>query len=273
MKEIKLVGLVLKPGLREEGQEMIDAINILTEKEIDYVIEGKSGYVEKIRENKIQAIITLGGDGTLLGAIKRNLIYDIPVLGIHLGKLGFLTEADFGEFESVIESLAKGNYLIKERMMLEIETEDGLTVSAINELVVRGKKATSFVGLKLFVGGKYVNSYVGDGLIVATPTGSTAYNLSAGGPILYPFCENYILTPIASHSLTQRSLVLPVTTELEIRFENTGMVAIIDGQEEVDLEGREKLIIRQRRVGVKVICRDEFDFFRALKNKLRWGDD
>jgi len=264
---IKKIGLVISPKKDSLKKEVSKVKRVLKKNGIEFVEEKEGGFGDE----KVDLIMTLGGDGTFLGGIRRNLHLGVPFVGIHLGRMGFLAEVEFEEIEELVEKFKTGEYCVKERMVLEIEV--GKKMLAVNEVVIRGEKATSFVGVKLYIGGEYVNSYLGDGLIVATPTGSTAYNLSAGGPIVYPFSNNYILTPIASHALTQRPLVLPTTIEkLEIRFDKSEqMVAIIDGQEQIGLDERESVWITKRKVGVKVVCKGDNDFFGVLKSKLGWG--
>lgn len=268
--KISKLGIVFRPDSEEIREKYLELENILKKYEITPVTDGVM--------DKVDAILTLGGDGTFLGAVRRNLGFGKPILGVHMGRLGFLAEAKFDEIEGIAKMLAEGTFEVKERMIIRMEVEENKSCRveyAVNEVVIKGDSPTSFVGMKLYIGGKYVNSYLGDGLIIATPTGSTAYNLSAGGPIVFPYSDNYILTPIASHSLSQRPLILPTSIEdVEIRFEKENkLIAVIDGQIEISLAETDRVLIGKREYGFKVICRNESDFFKVLKSKLNWGDD
>jgi NAD+ kinase len=181
-------------------------------------------------------LISLGGDGTLISLCRRSLMYHKPVLGIHAGQLGFLTDIQTDEISHFIEDLFIGNYRIDTRMMLEVSLHVNGKIEkvvAFNDVVLSRSKISHMSNIKAYVDGQLFNSYYGDGLIISTPTGSTAYNLSAGGPVVFPLTEALILTPICPHSLTQRPLVLPV--DFEVSFESDGdTVIVVDGKHEIE---------------------------------------
>ncbi len=275
MKSIKTLGIVLRPN----SPDLSDKLNLLIDKlnscGINHILEGVDS---ELMARKADAIMTLGGDGTFLGAIRRSYEYEKPYLGVHMGRLGFLAEASFDDIDLIVNLLKRGEYLVRDRMMIESSLSPGSSNErsvAVNELVIKGKKMSSFINLKLFVNDVYINSYLGDGLIISTPTGSTAYNLSAFGPIVFPYSSDFILTPICSHSLSQRPLVLPIDVgKVEVRFEESNdLLLIVDGQTEIELGGRGRVKIARAKQSVKVICRNDMDFFKVLKSKLNWGDD
>lgn len=268
--KIKTVGVVLRPGLPRLDAELGRLKKVLNQHNISVVSEGS------IYE-KSDIIFSLGGDGTFLGAARRGLVFQKPIIGLHLGRLGFLAEANFEDVEKIVNKLVDGNYKIRQRMVIRAEVQKENTCEAwqaVNELVFRGAPGNDFVHLKLNVGGKDINGYRGDGLIVATPTGSTAYNLSAGGPMVYPFSEQFIFTPICSHSLTQRPLVLPTTCENIgiVIADDKEMEMVVDGQERVSLLNVEIVKITKSVYSIPVVSFDDRDYFEVLKEKLNWGD-
>lgn len=268
--KIKTVGVVLRPGLPRLDAELSRLEKILDKRGIQTVSEG-------MIYEKADMIFSLGGDGTFLGAARRGLVFQKPIIGFHLGRLGFLAEANFEDVEKIVDKLIEGDYKVRQRMVIraEIQKENTCEVwQAVNELVFRGVPGNDFVHLKLNIGGKDINGYRGDGLIVATPTGSTAYNLSAGGPMVYPFSEQIIFTPICSHSLTQRPLVLPTTCDDigVVMADEKEIDMIVDGQERVNLSGVKIVKISKSTYSIPVISFDDKDYFEVLKEKLNWGD-
>jgi len=222
-------------------------------------------------------LVSIGGDGTLISLARRSYKYNKPIMGINAGKLGFLTDVVVDEIESFIEKYFKGEYRIDKRMMLKIEV-DKQKYYAFNDIVFSRETISSMVDLKVEAEclndkpkEKYwLNTYYGDGLIISTPTGSTAYNLSAGGPVVFPLTKSLILTPLCPHSLTQRPLVLPSDFRLIIES-NSKVEIIIDGQEIVHLyNGKAKIKIASK--SAKLIHRIERNYFDVLREKLNWGE-
>jgi NAD+ kinase len=222
-------------------------------------------------------LVSIGGDGTLISLARRSYKYNKPIMGINAGKLGFLTDVRVDEIESFIENFFNNEYRIDKRMMLRIEV-DKQKYYAFNDIVFSRETISSMVDLKVDAESlhdkskeKYwLNTYYGDGLIVSTPTGSTAYNLSAGGPVVFPLTKSLILTPLCPHSLTQRPLVLPSDFRLLIES-NSKVEIIIDGQEIVHLyNGKAKIKIASK--SAKLIHRVERNYFDVLREKLNWGE-
>ncbi len=219
-------------------------------------------------------LISLGGDGTLISLSRRSFYYDKPILGIYAGQLGFLTDIKSESIEDFLVKFFNGNYRIDERMMLEISlhVEDKIIkIVAFNDAVFVRYNITAMSRVDAFVDGQMINSYRGDGLIVSTPTGSTAYNISAGGPVVYPLTQALILTPICPHSLTQRPLVLPVDFEIEFKSKDDIQI-VIDGQERYRMSDFDKVTVKIANRSAKLIHSLERNYFEVLKTKLNWGN-
>ncbi len=268
--ELKKVYLKLERFLKSKGEEA------MIEKESGNMIGIKGGQMKEVLK-KVDGLISIGGDGTFLGLARESFLSGKTILGVNAGSLGFLTEVSLEEVEEVLEKIILGECVEKERMVMEIELPSSKNekVYAVNEIAIKGKNVAELVRLELWMDGKYVNTYSGDGLIVATPTGSTAYSLSAEGPILYPFAKNFIFTPICPHSFSQRPLVIPTTfLDIEVRVPAKGrkVVVVVDGQEEHELKRGKGLKIRKAEKGVRVFSNKNNDFFKVLREKLGWGE-
>lgn len=221
-------------------------------------------------------ILVLGGDGTLLGVARDAARVDIPILGVNLGHLGFLAEVERHEVDACLDRLFAGDYTIEQRMMLEadIARPDGRmeTAIALNDLVITRAAFTRLIDLKLYVDGSFVDEYSADGLICATPTGSTAYSLSAGGPIVDPTVELLIVTPVCPHKLYSRTVILPrqktVTVRLGERCRDYKAMVTMDGQRGVDLGFEDVLTIRRSAHTTKLLKMGD-EFYGVLRQKLR----
>jgi NAD+ kinase len=222
-------------------------------------------------------VIVLGGDGTLLAAARATAEIDVPLLGVNLGSLGFLTEVPVASLYQVLEAIAAGRGVIERRSLIECSLLRGREVLGsylvFNDAVVNKTTQARLNNYELFVDGLFVSSYRADGLIVATPTGSTAYSLSAGGPVLTPSVNAFVITPVAPHSLTHRPLVVPDSAVIEIRLKSDDEVAYLslDGQPGVDLSDGDRVVCRKSAHQVELF-RTGTDFFEALRSKLKWGD-
>ena len=278
---IKTVGLVSKPNDATLSSYVEEIARALHKHGVRLLLEEKSaqtlGYKEGVCFEQMchesDFLISLGGDGTLISLCRRSFLYHKPVLGIHAGQLGFLTDIQTDEISHFIEDLFLGNYRIDTRMMLEVSLHVNGNVEkvvAFNDIVLSRSKISHMSTIKAYVDGQLFNSYYGDGLIVSTPTGSTAYNLSAGGPVVYPLTEALILTPICPHSLSQRPLVLPV--DFEVSFESDGeTVIVVDGQDTYTMNEVERVSVRIAKGGAALIHSLDRDYFEILKKKLHWG--
>ena len=218
---------------------------------------------------QVDFIVALGGDGTLISVSRRAYKFDKPILGINAGNLGFLTDINPDNVEEFLDNFLKGNYRIDERMVIEIEYKDK-KLYAFNDVVISKDMISSMISVRVDTNESFLNTYRGDGLIISTPTGSTAYNLSAGGPVVYPLTESFILTPICPHSLTQRPLVLPSNFILEVTIKERVGKLILDGQEIYPLN--DKILVKKAKRNAKLIHRIERNYFDVLREKLHWGE-
>jgi len=214
--------------------------------------------------------LTLGGDGTFLRALGRLHGQPVPLLGINLGSLGFLTQSGSDELPQVLEKLRRGEFIIEERMMLQAVSAEG-SFLALNDLVVAHRTIEEFAILELYADGELVASYPGDGVIIATPTGSTAYALAAGGPLVDPRLESLIVAPLTVHKLGVRPVIFAPTAELRL-VARTPVTALIDGDAVCELEpGAELRIRRAPERAQMVLIEPRHSFFALLERKLNWG--
>lgn len=281
-KTIKKVGVILRPSTPELKDEFFKLKSIFESHDIDVYIESVSGGMIDVMGmefdllcKQCDVLATLGGDGTLISVVRRSFDYDIPVFGIYAGNLGFLADIGIDELESFIENLKQGRYRIDERAVLEATVNkngEDVTMYAFNDVVLTRPSISNMIHIETLVDGNPFNTYYGDGVIVSTPTGSTAYNLSAGGPVLFPLTQVFTLTPICPHSLTQTPVVLPGKFQIEMKSTDKKALIIIDGQDMHELEQNESLQIKLASKNAKLLHREEFNYFEVLKQKLNWGD-
>ncbi len=221
-------------------------------------------------------ILSFGGDGTLLNSAHEVGARGVPILGVNIGRLGFLAEIEVGQVQQTIERLEDGDYKVDRRMVLQVEMDNGVQLEtswALNEFVIERGGAAKLISIDISVDGEPLNTYWADGLIIATPTGSTAYSLSTGGPIMMPGCGAMILTPIAPHMLTVRPLVLPDTVEIEaaIRSEHQPFVLAADGFSHLIEGAQTRFRIRRAQHTVNLIKLPEQHYFQTIRSKLMWG--
>jgi len=281
LDNIKRVGIVLRPSTPELKEMFLEAKRIFESRGIEVSIDHVSGGMIDVMGQPFEMmcrncdfLVTIGGDGTLISAVRRSYDFQLPVLGIHAGKLGFLADLDFSELETFVDKLLIGEYRIDERAMLQatITTKSGVSqVVAFNDIVLTRPSISKMIRLETYVEGKAFNTYYGDGVVISTPTGSTAYNLSAGGPVLFPLTSVFALTPICPHSLTQRPVVLPGHYEIEIKTPDTSALVIVDGQDMVEISDSDTVYIKLASGSAHLIHRKEFNYFEVLKEKLGWG--
>jgi len=223
-------------------------------------------------------LVVLGGDGTLLNIARQAAPGGVPVLGVNMGHLGFLTEVDVPELFSALERLIKGEYMIEERMMLEarVYRQDSLVEQsiALNDAVITKGALARLIFLETCVDQEYVTTYPADGLIVATPTGSTAYSLSAGGPLVTPKMELMLVTPICPHSLWTRPLVIGADSQVKVKvLSGQGKIMLtMDGQYGFKLQPKDTVIVNKAPFRAKFICLQERRFFYLLRQKLNEGE-
>jgi NAD+ kinase len=213
-------------------------------------------------------VLAVGGDGTMLAAVRLALAYDVPVLGFNLGTLGFLTEAEPGDLEKVIARILEGDYTTEDRMTVTA-TVDGVAASGVNDVVVEKLDSQRLVALAVSIDGAEFMTYRADGLIVATPTGSTAYAFSAGGPLVDPSLDALILTPVASHSLFDRAMVLPADSEIEVRVALDRSIHVtVDKNDLGHLAGGELVMIQRGDQRARFVTLDRRPFAGLVKSKF-----
>ena len=233
-------------------------------------------FAQKIPSDSL-AVVVLGGDGTLLSVARLLTDRDIPVLGVNIGGMGFLTEVSVEECYRFFEDILAQRFEVERRMRLHaIFYRKGTSVldsTVLNDVVINKAAIARIVDLEVTIDGLPLTTYRADGLIIATATGSTAYNLSAGGPIVYPTAETIILTPICEFSLTNRSIVLPGDAHVEIRVgaKATDVTLTCDGQVGCDLQAGDLVRVEQADQPLFLIKSRQEDYFTILRNKLKWG--
>jgi len=280
--DIKIVGVALRPNdenialvyKRLEKKLLSHGVKIALERSAALQV-GVDGYSYEELGEICDILISLGGDGTLLGLARRTCSFGKPMLGINAGTLGFLTAASKDDFEELIDKLFIGEYDIEERMMMNISVHtygEIVELTALNDIVVTKNIFAKMIDVKVESSGELITGYYGDGLIISSPTGSTAYNLSAGGPVFFPLAKNFILTPICPHSLSQRTLVLHYDMEIDVKAPS-GAIVIVDGQESFSLGQEDYLRICKNPLGAKFIVGKNFNHFRVLREKLHWGKE
>lgn len=259
----------LASWLRERHYELLmaqDTAGILGE---------SSGIPKEDIPSTADLIIVLGGDGTLLSVARMTHPFDVPILAVNLGSLGFLTEVALPELYGTLEQVLKGESTIERRMLLNAFLKrDGKAVRngfALNDVVIN-KSAARIVNLEVHVNGQYMTSYRADGLIIATPTGSTAYSLSAGGPIIHPSMNALVLSPICPFTLTNRPIVIPNQSTLEVRLITEEEVQVtLDGQSGYPMYRDDVLEIKQGPAPVSLIQSKDKNYYQILRQKLHWG--
>ena len=279
---IKKVGVVLRPSTPELKSSFFQLKDIFSKYNMEVYIDSISGGMIDVMGmefdllcKQCDILVTLGGDGTLISVVRRSFNYDIPVFGVYAGNLGFLADVSMSELDEFVKKLSLRECRIDERSVLEatiIKNDEKITIHAFNDIVLTRPSISNMIHIETLIDGKSFNTYYGDGVIVSTPTGSTAYNLSAGGPVLFPLTQVFTLTPICPHSLTQRPVVLPGKYSIEMKTPKNPALMIIDGQDMHELDIAQSVHIELASKTAKLIHREEFNYFDVLKEKLGWGD-
>jgi NAD+ kinase len=284
--EIDVVGIVAKPDATNSRQILRRLTALLKRRGIRYLADsdtarllGKKalGRTLPVLCRSVRLLVVLGGDGTLLGVARQIKERPVPVLGVNLGQLGFLTETAQEDLETFFSRVLEGKFSVEERMMLHVQVLRGRRVLAesrsLNDAVISKSAIARIMELNVRIDGRFVAVYHADGIIVATPTGSTAYSLSAGGPIILPAMRAFCITPICPHALTNRPLVVPDSVTIQITLESASSDATctLDGQVGLRVRAGDRLRIRRSTTGLTLIVPPERNYFDVLRKKLRWG--
>jgi NAD+ kinase len=228
--------------------------------------------------SQAEMIVVLGGDGTLLSVARQVWDHNIPILGVNLGGLGFLTEIHLEELYRVLDRVLQGDFKTDEREVLEasvIRKEEKIVeFTILNDAVINKGALARIIELEATINGEYVSTFRSDGLIVSTPTGSTAYNLSAGGPIVYPSLHTIIITPICSHTLTNRPIIVPDDLEIRIllKSRHQEVILTLDGQQGFPLEYEDAVKVEKAKGRILLIKSPYRHYFELLREKLKWGE-
>lgn len=282
---IKRVGIIAKPKLGTVAPVIHELQDWLQSRDIQFTLEQETAAIvneQGLAKSEIpehcDLIVVLGGDGTLLSVARFIDSRRIPILAVNFGSLGFLTEITLEEMFPTLELILEGRATVQRRMMIDVEViRDGRRFAAyraLNDAVLTKAVLARIIDIDVKIDGHFVATYKADGLIVGTPTGSTAYTLSAGGPILYPSLGAMLVTPIASHTLTFRSLVVPDSSTIEMSLKATqeSVFLTVDGQTGLDLQGEDRIRVNQSSSAVELIESPGNSFFDILRRKLKWGE-
>ena len=280
---MKKIGLVIKADAK--ANEKADELEQWLQSRGVEVIRKKTR-VSGLRESRehqkpapsdLSCIFVLGGDGTFLSAVRWIGNSNIPVLGIKFGEVGFLAEISEENLLSNVEMILAGKYSLKPRMRLDVQVDrEGQTIAretVLNDVVINKGALARLAHIDTYIDEIYLTTYSGDGLIIATPTGSTAYSLAAGGPVIHPEVPGIIMTPICPHTLTNRPLILPEDVSIKIKLEegSSDMMLTFDGQVGLEINGRDEILIKKARQPVNMIRIHGLHYFDILKAKLRWS--
>ncbi len=227
---------------------------------------------------QVEIVIVLGGDGTLLSVARTVWKQGIPILGVNLGGLGFLTEIGLEELYPVLEMVLQGDFETNERDVVNASVirrrEKMAEFTVVNDVVINKNALARIIDLEITINGAYLTTFRADGLIISTPTGSTAYNLSAGGPIVYPSLHNLIITPICSHTLTNRPIVIPDDVEVHtlLKSRDEEVTLTLDGQQGFPLEFEDVVVVKKAEGRILLIKSPYRHYFELLREKLKWGE-
>jgi NAD+ kinase len=291
MSSIKRIGIVLKPHQPDALKTICDLVVWLAERDITLVggpeiererIAHQTGCaVPQVESDELAAevdlMLVLGGDGTMIATARMVGDHEVPVLGVNYGGLGYLAEFRIQELYSALESILSGNYRLDRRVMLAVELRRGeeppKTSRVLNDVVINKSALARIIEIETYFDRYYVSSFRADGLIVSTPTGSTAYNLSAGGPVIFPSMNAVVITPICPFTLSNRPIVVPDNAEIELllKTDNEEVALTLDGQVGFEMKVGDRVVIRKSRTTFNIIQPSNRNYFDVLRDKLRWG--
>jgi len=284
--KLRAVGIVSKPKKEDVcavAPRLLDwlqerGIEAVCDQETTRCLERPGGLPREQIAGKVDLLIVLGGDGTLLAAARLVHERDVPLLAVNLGSLGFLTEVTLDEMYRALEDVLADKHRLESRRMLDAEVQRGgkaiARYRALNDIVLHKAALARIVDFDVSVGGRFVSRIRADGLILSTPTGSTAYSLSAGGPIVLPSVDAMVMTPIAPHMLTNRPLVMPGDSEIELQVHNPGeaVYVTVDGQVGEELRSDDRVRVRKSDRALRLVVSPNRDYFQVLRSKLHWGE-
>jgi NAD+ kinase len=282
----KSIGILIKPKFPEVKGTLRDVVAWLRARNVNVILGETSatllgeqgGYRDAQLSSKADVLLVLGGDGTMLNAARLAAERSIPILGVNMGGLGFLTEVRLENLYPSLERVFANDYVLDERLMLRTHIHrDGETIAqgvVLNDVVISKGTLGRMIELKIAIEGRFVTNLRSDGLIVSSPTGSTAYSLSAGGPIIDPAVQSLILTPVCPHTLTHRPLIVPGKDKIDLTLTSTdaGAMATLDGQVGVPITQGDTVTIQTSENRTRLIRFPESNYYDVLREKLKWGD-
>jgi NAD+ kinase len=291
MSSIKRIGIFIKPHQPEALQTICELTQWLAERGIGLVggpeldrerIEHETGCpVDQVETDQLAAsvdlFLVLGGDGTMIATARLIGDHEVPVLGINYGGLGYLAEFRIEELYLALESILSDNYRLDKRVMLAVEMirsgEPALHYRVLNDVVINKSALARIIEIEAYLNQQFVNAFRADGLIISTPTGSTAYNLSAGGPVIFPSMNAVVITPICPFTLSNRPIVVPddALIELRLKTEKEDVSLTLDGQVGLPLKTEDLVVIRKSKTTFNLIQPMNRNYFDVLRDKLRWG--
>ena len=288
---IKRIGVVVKPHQPDALETLCRLTTWLNERDIKLVglpeieresIEHQTGCaVEVVADTdiakQVDLMLVLGGDGTMIATARMVSDTEVPVMGVNYGGLGYLAEFPLEDLFPALEGVLEGKYRIQQRLMLSVELWRGTELvtrnRVLNDVVVNKSALARIIEIEAYLNQQFVNLFRADGLIVATPTGSTAYNLSAVGPIIYPSMKAIVITPICPFTLSNRPIVVPDDSVIEVRLmtENEEVALTLDGQVGFELQAADRVMIRKSNTAFNLVQPPNRNYFDVLRNKLKWG--
>ena len=277
--DIKSAGFELRPKspnlksifLKIREYFLNENIEVLISKESADMIGLDNGVEFDEMAKYCDILVSIGGDGTLISLTRRSYDYHKPILGINVGKLGFLTDISPDNTYWFLKCALNNEFRLDDRLMLKARINSSNKIIAFNDIVITRKDISKMVKIEAFIDTKWFNTYYGDGVIISTPTGSTAYNLASGGPVVYPLTNALIMTPISPHSLTQRPLVIPAEFEIEFKTNDDNSLMVIDGQDIYEFGSKDTITIKKAKRPARLMHRVERNYFDILREKLKWG--
>lgn len=283
---LKKIGIYAKKSHPEVEQIAMFAAQRLTRAGIDVLIEDGlaeqigqvNGYAGEDIPSQVDMILVLGGDGTLISVARQIGDRQVPIVGVNLGQLGFLTEITREELPEMLDRLIAGDYKVSERMMIDAFIHRGDQIvgkyTVLNDAVINKGALARIIDMETYVDGRHLSTYKADGLIISTPTGSTGYSLAAGGPIIYPEINSLLITPICPHMLTNRPIIVwsRSVIEIEVKFQDDVVFFTADGQVGHKLLPGDRVEVRRSETRARLISSPSREYFQILRTKLSWGE-
>jgi NAD+ kinase len=287
-----MISIFGKTFIHSYAQQLLDLFNYLDKKKMKYVVEQKFMHLlkEEVKldinaatfghfnevKSSTEVVFSIGGDGTILDSVVMVKDSEIPIFGINFGRLGFLASVGKDQLHAAIDAVERGQYIIDKRTLIELESNKPLFGDnfALNDMTIQRRDQSSMITVNAYLNGELLNTYWADGIIVSTPTGSTGYSLSCGGPIIYPTSGNFVITPVAPHNLNVRPMV--VKDDVVLSFEVTGrgdsFLCTLDSRFR-SIDSSFQLAVKKADFCANIVQLSDQSFISALKTKLNWGTD